>query len=147
MFALLNPEVCGNAALGILAAVSAVTDLYCGKIYNAVTVPGLCLGILFAVQRSGAAGILDVLCAAGFTVMLLIPFNRAGGLGAGDIKLLAAVSAFMPAGEYLRCFAGAFLIGAAAGILQLALTKGKGHTVHFAVPVAASVLLYLAGLY
>lgn len=144
---LFNPEVCQNAALGCLAAVSAATDLYCGKIYNAVTVPALCLGLLLTVQKSGAAGILDILCAAGFTVMLLTPFYRAGGLGAGDIKLLAAVSSFMPGKAYLHCFAGAFIIGAAAGIAGLFLTRGRRHQVHFAVPVALSVLLYLAGIY
>jgi hypothetical protein len=53
----------------------------------------------------------------------------------------------MPAQDYLRCFAGAFLMGAAAGILRLLLTKGRGHTVHMAVPVAASVMIHLAGLY
>jgi prepilin peptidase CpaA len=142
-----NSAVCGNAVLGCLAAVSAATDLLCGRVYNFITVPGLCLGIILAAQRSGAIGLLEVLCAAGFTVMLLSPFYRAGGLGAGDIKLLAAVSAFMPAEEYLRCFAGAFLIGAGAGILRLLLTKGRGHTVHMAVPVAVSVMIHLAGFY
>ena len=91
--AILNPVTCGNAVLGCLAAVSAATDLCCGKVYDIVTVPGLCLGVLLAVHRSGAVGFLDILCAAGFTVLMLIPFYRAGGLGAGDIKLLAAVSA------------------------------------------------------
>ena len=138
-----NSAVCGNAVLGCLAAVSAATDLLRGRVYNFITVPGLIL----AAQRSGAIGLLEVLCAAGFTVLLLSPFYRAGGLGAGDIKLLAAVSAFMPAEEYLRCFAGAFLIGAGAGILRLLLTRGRGHTVHMAVPVAVSVMIHLAGFY
>ena len=130
----LNPSVFGDAVLGCLTAVSAATDLYCGRVYNFVTVPGLCAGILLAIHRSGAAGLLDVLCAAGFTVMILVP-------------LLAAVSAFMPAGEYLRCFAGAFIIGACIGIGHLILTGGREHRVHFAVPVAASVLLHFAGMY
>lgn len=143
----MEPEWWTNMALGCLAASSAATDLYCGKVLNIVTLPGLGLGILLAVQREGPAGVLDVLCAAGFTLLVLYPFYTAGGLGAGDIKLLAAVSAFMPAGSYLRCFAGAFVLGAAAGLVRLAVTKGRGHTLHFAVPVAASVLLYLAGLY
>ena len=142
-----NSAVCGNAVLGCLAAVSAATDVLRGRVYNFITVPGLCLGIILAAQRSGAIGLLEVLCAAGFTVLLLSPFYRAGGLGAGDIKLLAAVSAFMPAEEYLRCFAGAFLIGAGAGILRLLLTRGRGHTVHMAVPVAVSVMIHLAGFY
>jgi prepilin peptidase CpaA len=143
----LNPMIWGNAALGCLAAVSAATDLCCGKVYNIVTVPGICLGVFLAVQQYGAVGLLDILFAAGFTLMLLLPFYRAGGLGAGDIKLLTAVSAFMPGKAYLCCFAGAFFIGAAAGIIRLFMTRGSGHTVHFALPVALSVMLYLAGVY
>ena len=142
-----DPALFGNAVLGCIAAVSAATDLYCGRVYNFITVPGLCLGILLAAQNAGAAGILDVLCAAGFTILILFPFYRAGGLGAGDIKLLAAISAFLPAQTYLCCFAGAFVIGAVLGVLRLLLSRGETHTMHFAVPVALSVLLHLAGLY
>ena len=69
----LNPSVFGDAVLGCLTAVSAATDLYCGRVYNFVTVPGLCAGILLAIHRSGAAGLLDVLCAAG-----VLPGRRAG---------------------------------------------------------------------
>lgn len=145
--AVLGPVTYGTAALGCMAAVSAATDLCCGKVYNIVTVPGLCLGAFLAAQRAGAAGLLDILCAAGFTVLLLFPFYRAGGLGAGDIKLLAAISAYLPAKDYLYCFAGAFIIGAVSGIACLAISKGRKHTIHFAVPVAISVLLHLAGLY
>lgn len=135
-----------NAVLASFAGISAATDLLKGRIYNAVTVPALALGILFTARRAGAAGILEVLCAAAFTVLVLSPFWRAGGLGAGDVKLLAAVSAFMPSGEYLRCFAGAFMIGLCMGVLRLLGSRGKRHTIHFAVPVAASVFLHIAGI-
>lgn len=87
-----------NAALVFLTGISAITDLFRGKIYNTVTVPGLLLGIVFTARRAGASGILEVLCAAVFTIIVLSPFRRAGGLGAGDVKLLAAVAAFMPSG-------------------------------------------------
>ncbi len=130
-----------------LSVFSAATDLWKGKVYNAVTVPGLFAGLVFSAWRSGAVGLLDVLCAVGFTVLVLYPFYKAGGLGAGDIKLLAAVSAFMPSMEYLNCFAAAFVVGAAAGVIRLMCTRGTEHRIHFAVPVAASVLLHLAGIY
>ena len=139
--------ILGNTALACLTGVSAATDVLTGKVYNAVTVTGLLFGAGFSLRRGGAAGLLEVLCAAAFTVVALWPFYRAGGLGAGDIKLLAAVSSFMTTGEYLRCFAGAFVIGACLGLLRLAATKGKQHRMHFAVPVAASVFLHLAGVF
>ena len=136
-----------DAVLACMAAVCALTDLWCGKVFNAVTVPGLALGTICCISSAGAEGFLGVLCSTAFTVAVLYPFFRAGGLGAGDIKLLAAVSAFMAPEAYLRCFCGAFVIGLAAGLLLLLFTRGKRHKVHFAVPVAASVLLHLARLY
>ena len=136
-----------EAVLACMAVISALTDLWRGKVYNAVTVPGLLIGIAFSIKGAGAAGALNVLCAAGFTVLALFPFYRAGGLGAGDIKLLAAVSSFMPPESYLSCFCASFVMGAAVGIIRLLCTGGKGRTVHFAVPVAAGVFLHLAGFY
>ena len=140
-------SLAADIVLVCLAVLSAATDLYRGKVYNAVTVPGLLAGLAFSVQRSGAPGILDVFCAVGFTGRVLFPFYQAGGLGAGDIKLLAAVSAFMPSGDYLHCFAASFAAGAVIGIIRLVWTRGEVHRVHFALPVAASVLLHLAGLF
>ncbi len=98
----------GTIILVLLVGISALTDLWKGRVYNAVTVPGLL---------------------------------------AGDIKLLAAVSGFLPSEEYLLCFAGAFAIGAAYGAARLLWTRGRVHTVHFAVPVAASVLMHLTGIF
>lgn len=137
----------GTIILVLLVGISALTDLWKGRVYNAVTVPGLLLGLALSARRGGAEGILDVLCAAVFTVVVLFPFYRMKGLGAGDIKLLAAVSGFLPSEEYLLCFAGAFAIGAAYGAARLLWTRGRVHTVHFAVPVAASVLMHLTGIF
>lgn len=136
-----------NIALGCMAAACAVTDLYSGKVLNLVTVPGFVLGILICAGTSGAEGILNIMCCVAFTIVFLYPFFRAGGLGAGDIKLLAAVSAFLKPEEYLLCFGCAFALGAGIGLLRLLCSRGRMHTVHFAVPVAASVLLHLAGIY
>ena len=91
-------SLAADIVLVCLAVFSAATDLYRGKVYNAVTVPGLLAGLAFSVQRAGAPGILDVFCAVGFTGLVLFPFYKAGGLGAGDIKLLAALSFFLDGG-------------------------------------------------
>lgn len=133
--------------LVLLVGVSALTDLWKGRVYNAVTVPGILLGLALSAQRGGAEGILDVLCAVVFTIIFLFPFYSMRGLGAGDIKLLAAVSGFLPSKEYLLCFAGAFVIGAVCGVAGLVRTRGRVHKIHFAVPVAASVLMHLTGLF
>ena len=52
-----------NLVLMCLSVLSAATDLWRGKVYNAVTVPGLLAGLFFSLQRAGAPGLLDVFCA------------------------------------------------------------------------------------
>ena len=143
----MSADLFRNAVLGCMAVICAGTDLYCGKVFNVVTVPGFVLGILSCAWTCGAEGILNIMCSAAFTIVFLYPFFRAGGLGAGDIKLLAAVSAFLKPEIFLRCFGLAFVFGAGIGLLQLLHSRGRMHTVHFAVPVAVSVLLHFAGVY
>ena len=98
----------------------------------------------------GCLKILSGILAGGLLLAVSLILDRVLGresLGGGDIKLLAAVSGFLPSEEYLLCFAGAFAIGAAYGAARLLWTRGRVHTVHFAVPVAASVLMHLTGIF
>ena len=136
-------SLAADIVLVCLAVFSAATDLYRGKVYNAVTMPGLLAGLAFSVQRAGAPGILDVFCAVGFTGLVLFPFYKAGGLGAGDIKLLMAAAPFMGVRWFLFCTVLSFLIGAVISAVLLIRYRDLSRTVHFAVPIGISVMLCL----
>ena len=136
----------GRAVLVLFVTAAAASDLRRGRIYNFLTLPTLAAGLLLLVMNTPEE-LLPVLGAMTAALLFLFPFWKTGGLGAGDIKLLAAVSGFLPSEEYLLCFAGAFAIGAAYGAARLLWTRGRVHTVHFAVPVAASVLMHLTGIF
>lgn len=77
----------------VTAGVSLYTDLTRRKIYNAVTVSAVALGLILNSYQGGLDGLLYSLqgLAIGFLIFLL-PY-LGGGLGAGDIKLMAAVGA------------------------------------------------------
>jgi prepilin peptidase CpaA len=135
-----------SAVLIVLVIWCTVSDLRTGRIPNKVLAAGIVAAFFLTAAAGGAAALKGMLAGSCFP-MILFPLFCLRMIGAGDIKLLAAVSAFIPEENYLRCLAGAFLIGAAAGIIKIAVTKGKEHTVHFAVPVALSVMLYLTGVY
>jgi prepilin peptidase CpaA len=89
-------------ALCVLAAVlvaAAITDVRLGKIPNLVTLPAIAIGLVGHTLAGGMAGspgtmgLTDSLAglAMGFVPMLLA--WKAGGIGGGDAKLMAAVGA------------------------------------------------------
>jgi prepilin peptidase CpaA len=108
----------------IAAALATGWDLKTGRIPNMITFPAMLLGLILNTYYSGWHGLGTSLAGLGLGILLLfIPF-AVGGMGAGDVKLLAAVGAL---NGHLFTFR-AFLYGAIAGgimALAVALFKGK----------------------
>ncbi|MBI4302368.1 MAG: prepilin peptidase [Chloroflexi bacterium] len=95
----------------VVLAIAVFTDLRHHKIYNKLTLTAAALGIALNAIKGGPSGLLFSL--EGFALglaFLLIPFVL-GGMGAGDVKLLAALGAFL--GPWL--IFNTFLYGAIAG--------------------------------
>jgi prepilin peptidase CpaA len=74
-----------------LLAICVITDLKERKIYNKVLLPGLITGLILNSATGGISGLGYALIgtAVGFSI-LLIPYFL-GGMGAGDVKLLAVI--------------------------------------------------------
>jgi len=89
-----------HVCLLALAVVCAYTDLARGRLYNVVTLGGLAVGLALAylldAKSPGWPHLKGALLAvvAGGGILLLI--HLLGGLGAGDVKLMAAVGALAP---------------------------------------------------
>lgn len=100
-----------NIAIAVVLLISIVTDVRHRKILNLVTLPAILTGFLFHVVTSGLNGFF--FSGIGFLVglgLLVIPFIM-GGIGAGDVKLLAAIGAWK--GAVFVCYTTLF--GAAVG--------------------------------
>lgn len=103
----------------VVVLLAAVTDLLYGKIYNWVTYPAVVAGLVMSLvlpQGEFIDSLLGAVCA--FLVFYLLHLRM--GLGAGDVKLMAAVGAlrglgFVVVASYYTIFAGAIL-----GLLVLA---------------------------
>jgi prepilin peptidase CpaA len=102
----------------LAVSVAAITDVWKFMVHNVLTIPLLLSGLVYHGIVGGWEGfmgsVLGSLC--GFAI--LIAFYVLGGMGAGDVKLLAALGAWLgvPLTVYL------FLVSAlAAGIYALAL--------------------------
>jgi prepilin peptidase CpaA len=83
------------AALVGLLGLAVATDIDQRKISNKLVVVGLAIGLVGHAWLGGFAAL--VLAFAGVLVgfLCLLPFYAAGGMGAGDVKLMAMCGAFL----------------------------------------------------
>ncbi len=113
------PLAVGVSLLAVLL-VSSVTDLAWHRIPNALLMPALVLALILQASGDGFDGMLSA--AAGLVVGLafLMPLHVMGGMGAGDVKLLGVVGAFLgPWGAFVAG-AAALIAGAILGIAYIA---------------------------
>lgn len=103
----------------LLTLACAVTDFRRGRIYNKLTYPAILVGLgaslLFSppTPEMSAAGFVGAL--AGYSLL-----RRLGGIGAGDVKLMAAIGALkgLPFVFYASFYI--FCVGSLAGLMVLA---------------------------
>ena len=110
--------------LGLLGA-SAVTDLLERKIFNALTYPAVVAGLLLQ-AAAGGADLGGALAASLLSVAIFYPLCRAGGMGLGDLKLMAAVGAL---GGFELWGTAMINSALAGGIFALLVTLARGTAV------------------
>ena len=99
----------------VLAAVTvaAITDLWSLRIHNGITLPLFLTGILYHWLAGGMEGFAGSLLGVLVGVGPLIPLYARGGMGAGDVKMLAGLGAWLGAWYVLHIV---ILAGLATGI-------------------------------
>jgi len=107
-----------------IAAIACGIDLRTRRIPNALTVGGAAAALVYRLATGGSAGALDAV--EGWFVglaLLLVPYAL-GGMGAGDVKLLAALGAWLGPAETL--WLGIYT-NVAAGLMALAVAMAHGY--------------------
>ncbi|MDZ5783472.1 A24 family peptidase [Marinococcus luteus] len=103
--------------------ICAITDIKERKIYNKVLFPAMLLAFIFHGAVSGWEGLFHSFL--GFLIgfaLLFIPYAM-GGMGAGDVKLLALVGALKGGTFVLQSFIFIALLGALMGLIVLLRNK------------------------
>ncbi len=124
------------SAAAVACLIAAGTDLWRFKVYNALTLPALAGGLI----ASGLSGGWTGLATSGLGVLAgfgpLVVFFVMGGVGAGDVKLFAALGAWLGPSLTLQVFLASAIL---AGVYALVLVVASGRLWATAVD-----LLYLA---
>lgn len=124
-----------NLFLITILIICVVTDLRKRKIYNKVIFPSLILAVVINIFMDGFTGITTTVI--GFSVgiaILFIPFYL-GGMGAGDVKLLAFIGALKGTSFVLVTAVYMAIVGGIIALAILLFRKGW----------AKNALFYLIG--
>lgn len=84
-------------------------------------------GLAFACWSGGREAFLLSLAGVGVGLLTLLPLYAIGGMGAGDVKLMAGMGAWMGPALTLGAFVGTALVG---GVLGLAMIVASGEMLH-----------------
>jgi prepilin peptidase CpaA len=115
-----DPTLLSLVVVGLVTIVAAATDLWKFKVYNALTLPTLALGLIVSPFNGGMLPSF-LGAAAGFG--LLVIFFAMGGVGAGDVKLLTAIGAWLGPTMTFHVFIGMSIAG---GLYSLAVLMIRG---------------------
>lgn len=129
-------EIVSLSAAAVACLIAAGTDLWKFKVYNALTLPALAGGLISSCLSGGWEGLATSGLGALTGFALLAPFFAMGGVGAGDVKLLTALGAWLGPALTLHVFLVSAMV---AGVYALTLAVASG-----GLPAAAFDLLGLA---
>jgi prepilin peptidase CpaA len=97
--------------LTIILIIASITDLRSQRISNRLTYSTMIFGLAFYSLTSGFSGFLYSIGGLFLGLALLIVFYLVGGMGAGDVKLMAAVGSLLGPQGVFHAFLGTALIG------------------------------------
>lgn len=105
----------------LILAIAVITDLRSRRIPNWLTYPAMGAGLSYHVYVDGWQGFLFGIEGLSLGFALLIVFYLLGGMGAGDVKLMAAVGSFLGPKLVFVAFLFTALAGGVYAIIILIL--------------------------
>jgi prepilin peptidase CpaA len=111
-----------SAAL-LSAGIGSVYDVRAARIPNALTGPSVLLGMMLHLACGGWSDLAHALLAGVIGGGVFLVFFLVGGMGAGDVKLMAAVGCLAGLGSLSTIMIATVLVG---GVLALLIAASRG---------------------
>lgn len=107
-FVVNQPAMVAFFVTTVMAVVAAVIDFRQFRVPNSLTFPLCICGLVFHAAANGLSGLQYSAGGVMVGVLILLVFYVLGVMGAGDVKLLAAIGAWIggPSTVYVFCVAG-----------------------------------------
>jgi prepilin peptidase CpaA len=119
------PPQTSTIAVIVIVAAASLCDLRRGRIPNALTLGATAVALVFQTVVSGWVGLGWALGGWAVGIVLFAPLYVLKGMGAGDVKLLAAIGSWLgPVGALWTALYGAM----AGGVLALVVAFARGYT-------------------
>ncbi|MEN6451993.1 MAG: A24 family peptidase [Thermoguttaceae bacterium] len=129
------PTVIHNWPIWLVSAVlilAASIDGWKLKVPNRITYPLIIGGWIYATASFGWEGLAWSLLGTVVGLALLLPAYAIGGMGAGDVKLLAGVGAWIGSTDTLYAFCVSAIVGGVIALLMISWrTEGRRHLTQF----------------
>ncbi len=109
------------AVSATLVAAAVIDGMYL-KVPNKITYPLIISGWIYSGLVGGWSGLGWSLLATLFGLALLFGLHLIGGMGAGDVKLLAGIAAFVHIEHTWYIFVATTVVGAIIAIVQIAVS-------------------------
>lgn len=93
------------------------------RIPNWLTVSGLAAGLAVNATLFGLAGLKGSVEGFGLALLIYIPLYLLRGMGAGDVKMMAAVGAIVGPANWLLVFLATCLLGGVAAVIAVLARK------------------------
>ncbi len=113
--------------VAVVLVVAAIIDGLILKVPNWLTFPFILCGWVHCATTGGWEGLGYSIAGTFVGMMLLLPLRNVGGMGAGDVKLLAGIGAWCGVIITLKAFAATAIVG---GIMALVMILYSGRWRH-----------------
>lgn len=123
-FLMENWHIKAVSAILILAAWIDGREL---KVPNWITFPMILSGLVYSTCVGGAGGLGAGLLGMSVGLLTLLPLYSVGGMGAGDVKLMAGIGAWLGWEITLAAFCVSTVVGALMAVLMVLCKKNLTH--------------------
>lgn len=109
-----------------IAEAAVLADVWKGKIPNGLTATGLACALAYQLADHGGAGILLWMGGTALPVVLFFGFYYFRMIGAGDVKLMCVLGAFLGPTDCLYCITATILSGAVLSLMIMLRCRNLG---------------------